>query len=65
MTTRLVLIVGMILMAGCAEEAPPPRVAEVVVDEVKSEPYQPKSEFVGRLQGQDDVDIQAKVTGYL
>ena len=65
MTTRLVLIVGMILMAGCAEEAPPPRVAEVVVDEVKSEPYQPKSEFVGRLQAQDDVDIQAKVTGYL
>ncbi len=38
---------------------------EVVVDEVVTEPYQPQSEFVGRLQAQDDVNIQAKVQGYL
>jgi membrane fusion protein (multidrug efflux system) len=38
---------------------------EVVVDSVELEPYQPKIRYVGRLQAQDDVAIQAKVTGYL
>ena len=65
MITRLLLIVGMIIAAGCTEDAPPPRVVEVVVDEVVAEPYQPRSEYVGRLQAQDDVNIQAKVQGYL
>ena len=65
MITRLLLIVGMIIAAGCAEDEPPPRVVEVVVDEVVAEPYQPRSEYVGRLQAQDDVNIQAKVQGYL
>jgi len=55
----------LVLLAGCAEEMPPPPVVEVVVDEVVSEPYQPKSRYVGRLQAQDDVAIQARVTGYL
>jgi membrane fusion protein (multidrug efflux system) len=53
------------LVAACTEEAPPPRIAEVVVDEVRAEPYRPKFEYVGRLIAQDDVAIQAKVTGYL
>ncbi len=53
------------LLAACAEEAPPPPVVQVVVDRVVSEPYQPKSEYVGRLQARDDVAIRARVTGYL
>ena len=35
------------------------------MDEVVLEPYRPKSKYVGRLQAQDDVAIQARVTGYL
>ena len=53
------------LLPACTEEVPPPRVVEVVVDEVMAEPYQPKSEYVGRLQARDDVAIQARITGYL
>jgi membrane fusion protein (multidrug efflux system) len=50
---------------ACTEEAPPPRVVEVVVDEVLLMPYRPKTGYIGRLQAQDDVAIQARVTGYL
>lgn len=64
--TRVVLtLISALLVAACAEEEAPPHVVEVIVDEVRSEPYQPKSEYVGRLQARDDVAIQAKVTGYL
>ncbi len=64
---RIGVLIGLaaLVLFGCAEEAPPPRVVEVVVDKVVAEPYQPKSEYVGRLQAQDDVNIQAKVQGYL
>jgi membrane fusion protein (multidrug efflux system) len=55
----------LLLLSGCAEEAPPARVIEVVVDEVMLEPYRPKTQYVGRLLAQDDVAIQARVTGYL
>ncbi len=65
MLIRVLLLVSLAVAAGCAEDAPPPRMVEVVVDEVVTEPYQPQSEFVGRLQAQDDVNIQAKVQGYL
>lgn len=41
------------------------RIVDVVVDEVVLEPYQPKSEYVGRLQAQEDVTIEAQVRGYL
>lgn len=54
-----------LLLTACAEEAPPMRSIEVVVDVVRLEPYRPKSEYVGRLQAKDDVAIQARVTGYL
>lgn len=62
---RTCFVLSALVLAGCAEEAPPQRVVEVVVDEVIAEQYQPRSEFVGRLQAQDDVNIQAKVQGYL
>jgi membrane fusion protein (multidrug efflux system) len=38
---------------------------EVVVDSVEREPYQPIYRHVGRLQAENDVAIQARVTGYL
>ena len=63
--TSPVIVACLALLLGCAEEAPPPRLIEVVVDEVVLEPYQPKSRYVGRLIAQDDVAIQARVTGYL
>ena len=59
------LLLASLLLVACAEEAPPPQMVEVVVAEVVAEPYQPKSEYVGRLQARDDVAIEAKVSGYL
>lgn len=58
------LAAGLGLFA-CSEEPPPPPVVEVVVDTVRTEPYQPKSVFVGRLVAKEDVTIRAKVSGYL
>ena len=65
--TRILFTVtaALLLLIGCAEEVSSPRVVEVVVDEVVLEPYRPKSQYVGRLQAQDDVAIEARVTGYL
>jgi len=54
-----------ISLSACTDEAPPARVAEVVVDEVVQKPYQPKRQYVGRLQAKDDVAIQARVSGYV
>jgi len=59
------LLLGVALLGGCAQEAPPPPTVEVVVEEVALEPYQPKYQFVGRLRAIDDVAIQARVVGYL
>lgn len=65
MTRTLITLLSVLLLAACADEAPPPRIAEVVVDEVVLEPYQPKRQYVGRLEARDDVAIQARVNGYL
>ena len=61
----LSLAATMLILAGCADPEPPQRLVEVVIDEVRSRPYRPKSRYIGRLQAQDDVAIQARVTGYL
>lgn len=65
MIRSCITLISISLLVACAEEAPPPPMVEVVVDTVVSEPYQPKREYVGRLQARDDVAIQARVTGYL
>lgn len=65
MTKFLRTLPLVILLIGCADEAPPARVVGVVVDEVRLAQYRPKSEYVGRLQAQDDVSIRAQVSGYL
>jgi len=59
------IAVVLLVLSACAEEQAAPRTIEVVVDTVSLEPYRPKSEYVGRLLAQDDVAIQARVTGYL
>ena len=58
-------LLSVVLLFACTEDVPPPPVVEVVVDRVVAEPYQPKREYVGRLQAHDDVAIQARVTGYV
>ncbi len=60
----LLLLLPLTLVA-CAPETPPQRVVEVVVGEVVLQPYQYSSRYIGRLQAHDDVEIQARVTGYL
>lgn len=65
MIRSLFSILPLLLLAACAEEAPPPPMIEVVYDTVVSEPYQPKREYVGRLQARDDVTIEARISGYL
>ncbi|MEH6585059.1 MAG: efflux RND transporter periplasmic adaptor subunit [Halioglobus sp.] len=61
----LLVAAAALLLSACSKEAPPRPMVEVVVDAVTSEPYQPQSEYVGRLEARDDVAIQAKITGYL
>lgn len=65
MHTRIGLLILPLILGACSQEAPLPPMVEVVVDKVVLEPYQPKSEYVGRLQARDDVAIQARVSGYL
>jgi membrane fusion protein, multidrug efflux system len=40
-------------------------IPEVVIDKVRLVPFQPNTAYVGRLQAEDDVRIQANVSGYL
>lgn len=59
------LALSLLLLMACAEESVVIPATEVVVDRVKEEPYRPAISFVGRLQADNDVKIQAKVTGYI
>ncbi len=60
-----VLIAMGALLLACAEEPPPKSTVEVVVDKAEQRTYHPSTSFVGRLKATDDVDIQAKISGYL
>ncbi len=60
-----VLILGVTLLTACSMEEPARPMLEVVVDSVEREPFQPIYRHVGRLQAENDVAIQARVTGYL
>jgi membrane fusion protein, multidrug efflux system len=61
----LIALISMVLLAACAEEAPPVRQVNVIVDQARMEPYRPQSRYVGRLQAEEDVTISAQVSGYL
>lgn len=53
------------LITACSQEAPQSPLVEVIVDTAKLVPYRPNFAFIGRLEAEDDVNIQAKVSGYL
>lgn len=62
---RPLMVLPLVVLMACSEEvavAPP---TEVIVDNVKEQPYRPTISFVGRLQAENDVKIQAKVAGYI
>lgn len=61
----MTLILGTVLLAACSTEESAPPMVTVVVDTVEREPFQRVYRHVGRLQAQEDVAIQARVTGYL
>lgn len=63
MVLRLLLVV--FLVSGCSSEEAEAPVTEVVTDMVRSLDYFPKASFVGRLHAQDDVQIKARVSGYV
>lgn len=60
-----VSLVCLSLVLACSQEVPAPPPVEVVVAEATMEPFQPNTAFVGRLHAQDDVTIQARVSGYM
>lgn len=63
MFLRLLLVI--LLVSGCSSEEAEVQLTEVVTDTVQVQEYFPKRSFVGRLNAQDDVQIQARVSGYL
>src|SRR4051812_13429629 len=60
------LLVGMGL-AGCKKEAPPPAQAppEVAVEPVDVRDMPVQAEFTGQVRGGEDVEVRARVTGFL
>jgi membrane fusion protein, multidrug efflux system len=66
----LLALVGAVLLAGCGQEetaspqAAPPSPA-VTVAPVAPADVRPKSEFVGRVEAVNKVDLRARVTGFL
>ena len=65
MQRPLLIALAAPLLFACGEEILERPMVQVVVDTVVLEPYQPKREYVGRLQARDDVSIQAMVPGYV
>lgn len=62
---RMLAALPMFLVLACSEPASTPPLIGVVVDNVRIEPYQTRSVYVGRLVAKDDVAIRASVSGYL
>ncbi|HUH39194.1 MAG TPA: hypothetical protein VL027_14735, partial [Spongiibacteraceae bacterium] len=52
---------AMLALVACEQALPPPPPVEVVVETARLIDYHPRLSFVGRLQAEADVDIQAKV----
>jgi membrane fusion protein, multidrug efflux system len=69
-TVGFLVVLSGVLLAGCSQEegaspqaaAPPPA---VTVAPVAAADVRPKSEFVGRVEAVDKVDLRARVTGFL
>lgn len=63
MVVRILLL--SLLLTGCSSEEAEVQVTEVVTDTVVAREYFPKRSFVGRLNAQEDVQIKARISGYL
>jgi len=61
----LITALALVVVACGKAEPPKPPMVEVVTDTVSLHPYKQKATFVGRLESERDVAIQAKVSGYL
>lgn len=61
----LCLFSGLILLTACEKKQVTVQQTEVITDIVSQAEHKPVREFVGRLQAKEDINIQAKVTGYL
>jgi membrane fusion protein, multidrug efflux system len=66
----LLVVLGGVLLVGCGQDeaaspqaAPPP--PAVTVAPVGAADVRPKSEFVGRVEAVDKVELRARVTGFL
>lgn len=59
------LLCALLLFACGKPPAPPMPLIEVVTSTVQLHPYKQKATFVGRLEAEQDVELQAKVGGYL
>ncbi|MBO6596993.1 MAG: efflux RND transporter periplasmic adaptor subunit [Pseudomonadales bacterium] len=55
----------LLFITGCSNEEAEVQVTEVVTDSVQALEYFPKRSFVGRLNAQEDVQIKARISGYL
>jgi membrane fusion protein (multidrug efflux system) len=65
-STGLVLLVSLAAMTGCSkEEPPPPPPPEVTVTEAVQKDVPIYIELVGSTLGSEDVEIRARVEGYL
>lgn len=58
-------VVVLSLLTACSEPPPPKPMVEVVVDKAITQPHKPGATFVGRLEATDDVQIKARVSGYI
>jgi membrane fusion protein, multidrug efflux system len=60
----LLVCIGLV---GCKEDAPPPQAPppEVVVEPVNVRDMPVQAEFTGQVRGGEDVEVRARVTGFL
>jgi len=60
------LLLATTLLFACGKPPPPQMpMVEVVTSNVHLQPYKHKATFVGRLEAEHDVELQAKIGGYL
>jgi membrane fusion protein (multidrug efflux system) len=63
---RLAVVLMCIGVASCKKDAPPPQSPpEVVVEPVNVRDMPVQAEFTGEIRGGEDVEVRARVTGFL
>lgn len=65
MNKLIIILLLPLVFAACDDTPAPIPITEVVVDQPELREYSPSTTFVGHLHATDDVDIQARVSGYL